>query len=861
MVRRGYCICDPYLKNAHGIFPWAFFLSNVLILVQLFSDQRMKIDQEKMDRVKNALKFRPKGMNITELAHQLQMNRNSVAKYLEILLITGQAEAEEYGTSKVYRLSRNIALSTMMDFSTDMIVIIDSDQRIVQVNERFLKATGMNREALVGQLLGETGTALLADLSVSAICGPGETMARTFERKIPMQGTDAFLRFELMPSIFNDGEKGVTILIEDITTRNQAEIALKERERMYRSVIENIQDVFYRSDLDGNLTLASPSWASILGYNSLDECIGRNIAGDFYVDPSKREDLVTAIMDKGAVSDWEILLKRKDGTPLAVTTNSHLYYDEAGSVLGIEGIFRDNTQRHAAAVQVRQTLSQIEFLSYKMLEFIELSPESDIFEKIGSDLQIIIPGAMIIVNSFNADTGIVTTRSIKGDGDRTICERLLGSDPIGLELPIDPIGFSTLSHNNGKLIRLGIPVFELAFRRIPQEVCEKITSSLNLGEAYVIAFVQGTTLLGNAAIVLHKGSEIPDTKFIETYIRQAAIAIQRKIAEEAVAVNEARYLGIVEDQTDLIARFLPEGKITFVNNAFCRQFQKQKQDLPGQPFLGLLPLDQRDSFQEAISSLNQTMPVQTLETRLYDTSGSLRWFQWRIRAIVDERGTVREYQCIGSDITEMHKAAEMTNQFVSDQAFLHRKINEFANLPDGSDMWEAIGSGVKDILPNAIIWVNGYNPKRHSLTARCFLGRNEREVFSEMIGRDMVGFELDGPENFDRKRAEKDLSMGKIMKIPGDLYVATFGKIPRVITENIEKTLNMGDYYSMGLVAGGITMGNLAINLPKGDTPERVDLLEIYIQLASLALKCRLTEKGELIPPSSTICNEFCTTS
>jgi PAS domain-containing protein len=64
---------------------------------------------------------------------------------------------------------------------------------------------------------------------------------------------------------------------QDITERKQMEEALRESESRYRTVIENIQDIFYRTDKGGFLTMASPSAAHLLGYDSLDEIIGKPV--------------------------------------------------------------------------------------------------------------------------------------------------------------------------------------------------------------------------------------------------------------------------------------------------------------------------------------------------------------------------------------------------------------------------------------------------------------------------------------------------------------------------------------------------------------------------------------------------------
>lgn len=129
----------------------------------------MILDYEKISRIKNTLKFRSKGMSISEIAHQLRMNRNSVAKYLQILLMSGEVEAKTYGTLKVYSLSQRVPVSAMMGFSSDMIAMMDRDQRILQVNDRFLQVACVPRDALIGQRIVDTGIPFLTDLPIDAL--------------------------------------------------------------------------------------------------------------------------------------------------------------------------------------------------------------------------------------------------------------------------------------------------------------------------------------------------------------------------------------------------------------------------------------------------------------------------------------------------------------------------------------------------------------------------------------------------------------------------------------------------------------------------------------------------------------------
>ncbi len=119
----------------------------------------------------------------------------------------------------------------------------------------------------------------------------------------------------------------------------------RQSEANYRSVIDNIQDVFYRSDNRGNLIMASPSLLILLGYDSLEDCLGRPVDEAYYYNQEKRSDFLRQIKDKGSVANYELILKKRDGTPVTVETNSHFYLDDAGNIAGIEGTFRDITER------------------------------------------------------------------------------------------------------------------------------------------------------------------------------------------------------------------------------------------------------------------------------------------------------------------------------------------------------------------------------------------------------------------------------------------------------------------------------------------------------------------------------------
>ena len=150
--------------------------------------------------------------------------------------------------------------------------------------------------------------------------------------------------------------------MEELSTSNHSlhrEIYEHKRsEANYRSVIENIQDVFYRSDAEGNLIMASPSFLTLLGYESFDDCLGQPVSALYY-EPEKRAVFLSELQGKGSITSYEVVLKRKDGTPVTVETSSHFYLDDAGNIAGVEGIFQDITQRKQAEEDHRKLESQL----------------------------------------------------------------------------------------------------------------------------------------------------------------------------------------------------------------------------------------------------------------------------------------------------------------------------------------------------------------------------------------------------------------------------------------------------------------------------------------------------------------------
>lgn len=137
-----------------------------------------------------------------------------------------------------------------------------------------------------------------------------------------------------------------------------------------------------------------------------------------------------------------------------------------------------------------------------------------------------------------------------------------------------------------------------------------------------------------------------------------SLLTSREHVEEALRRSEARYRGILEDQTELICRFLPDGRLTYVNEAYCRYFDKTREELVGQRFIPLVPEEDQAYVAQQFGSLAADRPTVTYEHRVILPGGGIAWQRWTDRALFDEQGRLVEYQAVGTDVTEQRDAQD-----------------------------------------------------------------------------------------------------------------------------------------------------------------------------------------------------------
>jgi len=128
------------------------------------------------------------------------------------------------------------------------------------------------------------------------------------------------------------------ILIQRIKSQEK----LRESEGNLKSIIDNLQDSFFRTDTNGMITFLNKNFFDLYGYKP-QELIG--ISGDHvYVDVNERRKLYKELTENGYIKNFHASLRKKNGDIAYVLMNSKLRYNEEGSFIGTEGIIHDITE-------------------------------------------------------------------------------------------------------------------------------------------------------------------------------------------------------------------------------------------------------------------------------------------------------------------------------------------------------------------------------------------------------------------------------------------------------------------------------------------------------------------------------------
>lgn len=311
---------------------------------------------EPLKKIQILLRSHRKGLTITDISRKLCLNRNSTAKYLDMLLISGDVALSSFGPAKVYTFSHKMPLSAMLKFSADIILLINNKMQVLDANENAINLLGITRQNLIGAQVPDIPSPLIARLSLPGIFDEIQAKGE-IQREfcITLENEERHYRMRLIPIVFDNMEEGVTIIGEDITKQIQFAESLMISEMRYRAIVQDQTDIICRWRPNGEITFINESLSRFIGVPA-DSLSGENILSYTHPDdiPVSRESITLLTPSSPTISS-DIRLLDRDGTYHWYQWNTRGIFDHAGALIECQSVGRDiNTERQQAQ-QIRES--------------------------------------------------------------------------------------------------------------------------------------------------------------------------------------------------------------------------------------------------------------------------------------------------------------------------------------------------------------------------------------------------------------------------------------------------------------------------------------------------------------------------
>ncbi|MEI6842160.1 MAG: PAS domain S-box protein, partial [Methanomicrobiales archaeon] len=422
---------------------------------------------------------------------------------------------------------------------------------------------------------------------------------------------------------------------ENITERKRAEEKLLVNEQKYRDIFENSVIGLFQTAPGGRMINVNNAFAHMYGFSDAAEMLTADleVGSPPYANPEDQQEVLRILMQIGKVENYETLHCKRDGTRFWVSITARTIRDNEGDVLLYEGTIIDITRRKRAEEALKESEKKFKTL----------------FESANDAL--FMMDSTVFLDCNHSTLAVFSCSK----------EQIIGHPPAE---------FSPERQPDGRLSR--------------EKAKEKIDATLS-GEPQFFEWVylHHDRTPFDAEVTLNRVL-LGNTWNIQATVRDISA---RKLAEQALAKSEERYRNVVEDQTEFICRFLPDGTHIFVNDAYCRYFDKKREELIGQRFRPVLHPEDREIVVRHFTSITPEHPVMDIDQRIIMPDSSIRWQRWSDRAIFDSNGKVIEYQSVGRDITaqkelenEMKYHEQELMEFSTSLATANRKLNLLSSI-------------------------------------------------------------------------------------------------------------------------------------------------------------------------------------
>lgn len=437
----------------------------------------------------------------------------------------------------------------------------------------------------------------------------------------------------------------VNLYGKDITERKQAEQKLRESEERFRALVNQATAGIAQSDMDNRLIFVNPRFCEMLGYSE-SELIGRTIWELTCTDDlEENKRLFERMMTQGESYQFEKRFIRKDGSILWTSVSVTTICDQAGKPTGGVGVVVDINKRKQAEQALAEFARQQEALYHLSDQLHHTKSLEDVYnaalDAILSALQ--CDRASILLFD---DTGVLRFVAWRGLSDR-YRKATEGHSPWSAdEKNPYPICVGDMRTAN----------FSDSLKATVQEE--------GIGSLAFIPLLLNRKLIGKFMVYFNAPHDCSDVE-IELGLmiaRQLASGIDRKRAEVELRQSGERLRAILSQATAGIVRKDAEGRLIFVNQAFCNMLGYTESELLGKTVWEVTHQGDLEENRRLFEHLMTKAVPFKLEKRLIRQDGSTIWVDVSVSPIIDIEGRPESAVAVEVDITRRKEAEEALRQ-------------------------------------------------------------------------------------------------------------------------------------------------------------------------------------------------------
>ncbi len=320
----------------------------------------------------------------------------------------------------------------------------------------------------------------------------------------------------------------------------------------------------------------------------------------------------------------------------------------------------------------------------------------------------------------------------------------------------------------------------------------------------------------------------------------------RKRFEKTIEESEIKFKQLAENTSDAIV-LQNDYTVLYWNPAFEKIFGISGASVPQKPnfFIEFIHPNDKANFQSIVSTdqfkKNRKFDAQY---RIIRPDGSVLWVWNRCFPIFNRQGELLRQIMMISDITHHRNAADSERNYNSNLVFLSNTALKFLSFANDDDIFIFIGKKLAELTRNSIILVSSFNEAESSLSVRFISGinRNLNDIL-QILGRNPEEIKM----RVNRRFLNNILGHNQTLyPVSGGLYQATLGHISIDNSTKIEQLLNLGQFYSMGLMRGGNLYGAVLIGTKVNNEIKDQRIIETFLYQASISLHRKQLE-NELI--------------